>query len=116
MPIYSANYKETHYEYPDLPKIVGCPTYDTLPVLKNEIKANALSVHSNLGLFQLDHVEDDLQILSQLTLQNIAGRMGYGHILTILATIKHQDTETMQLWPRNRMEAHMVVPEKSGRC
>ena len=49
MSIYSTNYRETHFAYPDLSRVIGCPTYDTLHNLKNEIKANALSVHSNLG-------------------------------------------------------------------
>ena len=49
MSIYSTNYRETHFAYPDLTRVIGCPTYDTLHNLKNEIKANALSVHSNLG-------------------------------------------------------------------
>jgi len=56
MSIYSTNYRETHFEYPDLTKIVGCPTYDTLHLLKNEIKANAISVHSNLGGRQHGHL------------------------------------------------------------
>jgi len=56
MSIYSTNYRETHFEYPDLTKIVGCPTYDTLRLLKNEIKANAISVHSNLGGRQYRHL------------------------------------------------------------
>jgi len=49
MSIYPANYRETYFEYPALTKIIGCPTYDTLPLLKNEINGNALSV-ANLGL------------------------------------------------------------------
>ena len=56
MSLYSANYIETHIEYLDLTKIVCCPTYDTLQVLKNEIKANALSVHSNLRGGQHGHL------------------------------------------------------------
>ena len=49
MSISAVNYRETHFAYPDLTRIIGCPTYDTLHILKNEIKANAISVHSNLG-------------------------------------------------------------------
>ena len=45
----SANYRENNFEYPDLTPIDGTPTFNTLQQLIREIKANAMSVHSNLG-------------------------------------------------------------------
>ena len=43
------DYKETHFEYPELTPIRGEPTFDTLDCLIKQLKANACSVHSNLG-------------------------------------------------------------------
>ena len=42
------NYREV-FPIPDLTKIIGIPTYDTLHQLTTELKQNAASVHSNLG-------------------------------------------------------------------
>ena len=49
MTISTINYRETIFEHPDLSKIIGVPTYDTLYLLYNEIKSNTMAVHSNLG-------------------------------------------------------------------
>ena len=43
------DYKNTFFEYPDVTKIHGEPTLGALLTLENEIKANAVSVHTNLG-------------------------------------------------------------------
>jgi hypothetical protein len=43
------NYQETYFEYPDLTKIYGKPTSESLFKLHNELKANAQSVYSNLS-------------------------------------------------------------------
>jgi hypothetical protein len=43
------NYRDTFFEYPELDKIHGEPTPDALLVLKNQLKANATSVPSNLS-------------------------------------------------------------------
>ena len=43
------NYKDNFFEKAELTKIIGEPTYDTLQTLLRELKANARSVHSNLG-------------------------------------------------------------------
>ena len=49
MTISTVNYHEAIFEHPNLTKIIGIPTYDTLHLLLNEIKPNAISVHSNIG-------------------------------------------------------------------
>ena len=49
MAISTVNYRDTIFEHPNLSKIVGVPTYETLHLLHNEIKSNAMAVHSNLG-------------------------------------------------------------------
>ena len=43
------DYKTTNFEYPVLTKISGQPNYELLKTIKNELKANAASVPSNLG-------------------------------------------------------------------
>ena len=43
------NYKDTLFEQFYLSLIRGEPTFETLHKLRNEIKANAKSVYSNLG-------------------------------------------------------------------
>jgi hypothetical protein len=43
------NYLETYFEYPELTKISGEPNSESLYKLRNELKANAQSVYSNLS-------------------------------------------------------------------
>ena len=45
----SVNNKYSYFEHPVLTKIRGEPTYETLHLLKNELKANASSVPTTLG-------------------------------------------------------------------
>ena len=46
---YGTNYRETYFEYPELTKINGEPDSESLFTLRNELKANAQSVSSNLS-------------------------------------------------------------------
>ena len=48
MTISTVNYRETIFDNPDVSKIMGVPTYETLHFLHNEVKSNAMSVHSNI--------------------------------------------------------------------
>ena len=43
------NYRDTSFEYADLSHIHGEPTYDSLTILFNQLKANARSVRTSLG-------------------------------------------------------------------
>jgi hypothetical protein len=43
------NYRETYFEFPELTKIHGEPTSESLYKLRNELKANAQSVYSHLS-------------------------------------------------------------------
>jgi hypothetical protein len=43
------NYRETYFEFPELTKVRGDPTSESLFKLRNELKANAKSVCSNLS-------------------------------------------------------------------
>jgi hypothetical protein len=40
------NYRQTYFEYPELTKIHGKPSSESLFKLRNELKANAQSVYS----------------------------------------------------------------------
>ena len=50
------NYKETYFQFKELTKIHGEPTYDTIKTLHDQIKANAASVPSTLGGGNLGHL------------------------------------------------------------
>ena len=50
------NYRETLFEYPDLSPIHGEPSYESLRILFNQIKANARSIHTTLGGGQHGHL------------------------------------------------------------
>ena len=52
----SANYRESHFEFPQLTPIRGEPTADTLIILRKQLKANAKSVPSNLGGGNFGHL------------------------------------------------------------
>lgn len=43
------DYKNTHFEYPELTRIHGEPTTANLITLQREIRANAITVHTTLG-------------------------------------------------------------------
>ena len=43
------DYANTYFEFPELTKIHGAPNYPTLRIIKDEMKANAHSVASDLG-------------------------------------------------------------------
>ena len=43
------DYKTTHFEYPELIQIHGEPSTSNLITLQREIRANAITVHTNLG-------------------------------------------------------------------
>ena len=50
MIISMVNYCETFFLKPDTTRIFGIPTYDAFHQIQLELKTNALSVHSNLGV------------------------------------------------------------------
>ena len=52
----STNYKETHFEYTELTKIRGQPTYEAIEQMHKELKANAQSVFSRLGGGNFGHL------------------------------------------------------------
>ena len=50
------NYKNTHFEYPELMRIHDEPSTTQLITLKREVSANALSVNTSLGGGQYGHL------------------------------------------------------------
>ena len=48
------NYRDS-FEYPDLTRIHGEPTFETIKVVEDELKANAQTVYSSLGGGQHGH-------------------------------------------------------------
>jgi hypothetical protein len=56
MSIPTVNYREVFFEHPDLSRIIGIRTYETLHTLNQELKSNAKSVNSNLGGGQHGHL------------------------------------------------------------
>ena len=45
----STNFRENYFQHPELTKIIGEPTFESLTTPINELKSNAQSVHSTLG-------------------------------------------------------------------
>ena len=45
----AVNYCVSLFEHVDLTPVSGQPTYESLRLLNQELKTNAMSVHSNLG-------------------------------------------------------------------
>lgn len=45
----TVNYRETYFPKPDLTQILGKPDFESLYQLITDLRANAISVHSNLG-------------------------------------------------------------------
>ena len=43
------DYATTNFEYPVLTKVHGIPAYESMKIIKNELKANAASVPCDLG-------------------------------------------------------------------
>ena len=43
------DYRQSHFEFPVLSKIIGEPSYEMILSVLNELKANAQTVHSTLG-------------------------------------------------------------------
>jgi hypothetical protein len=52
----TVNYRETYFEFPELTKFQGEPNAESLHTLRNELKANAPAVYSNLSDGAHDHL------------------------------------------------------------
>ena len=65
------DYKENHFIKKQLTPIVGEPTYATLETLLKQLKANARSVHSNLGGGQHGHLGLVISPASYAHLSNV---------------------------------------------
>jgi hypothetical protein len=114
MSIPTVNYREIFFEHPDLTKILGIPSYDTLHTLNQEIKSNAISVHSNLGEGQHGHLDLVISPNAYAFLANIPyARPGHPEPLDIpAAATRHRDQQ--DLLERNYKESLRLFHEVRG--
>jgi hypothetical protein len=90
MSIPTVNYREVFFEHPDLSRIIGIPTYETLHTLNQELKSNAISVHSNLGGGQHGHLGLVISPNAYALLSNMPyARPGYPAPLAIPQNASH---------------------------
>lgn len=68
-PVTAIDYK-VYFEFPNLTKIHGEPTFDSIKQLHNEIKANSQNVQSNLGGGQYGHLGLVLNVQQYALLSN----------------------------------------------
>ena len=73
------NVSETYFQHKVLTKISGQPTYETLLVLSNEVRANAASVPSTLGGGLYGHLGLTMSDIRYATLANSAPWITPGH-------------------------------------
>ena len=83
------DYKNTHFDYPELSKIVGEPTLGALLTLRNQIKANSQSVETTLGGGAHGHLG---LVLSEVVYDAIEGTSPYQR--PRLPTLNIQPTDT----------------------
>ena len=65
MPATNIDYANTYFEYPELSKIHGTPTYPLICIIKDEIKAHAVAPHMT------SHIRHKYTSLLLLTADNI---------------------------------------------
>ena len=75
MSISAVNYQETFFPKPDLTRILGIPTYNSLHQMQLELNSNALCIQSNLGGGTYGH----LGILMTNTKYAILSHVAYSH-------------------------------------
>ena len=101
------NYRETYFEFPELTKLHGEPNSESLFKLRNELKANAQAVYSNLSDGAHGHlalVLSDAQY-ALLTAQPFVRPVHPGTLLIpagtpgpMATTLKEQHQESMRLF------------------
>lgn len=85
------DYKNTHFEFPELTKIHGEPSTQSLITLQREIRANADSVNTTLGGGSLGHLG---LVCSDATYALIPGSSPY--IRPVLPTVVTMDSSATQ--------------------
>ena len=103
-----AHYKETHFQHATLTPIRGEPTHATLHVLLNELKANAQTVHSNLGGGAHGHLG---LVLMTPQYNTVAPNTSYAHPtfpgkLTIPAGTTNAQAQMLHTAHQNLQEFH----------
>eukprot|EP00957_Ditylum_brightwellii_P021826 1646678-Ditylum_brightwellii.AAC.1 len=90
------DYRNTYFELPDLSKIHGEPTTGLLLVLKNEVKANAMTVPTTLGGGACGHIGLVLAPVQYLSIPDTAvyvGPLHPGPLTPTLGKIQYQITQ-----------------------
>ena len=117
-----ANYVDTYFEYKSLTKIHGEPTYESLKKLKDELKANAASVNSDLGGGLYGHLdlilqEDEYHAISAIPYQRPEHP---GELNIPLGTPQHESTRLRNFvggeWVRVFCGESLVVCEFLWSC
>ena len=82
--IQAVNYRDNLFVKPDLSPILGQPDYESLYQLNTDLRANAFSVHSNLGGGAHGHL---LMVLLDILLNkwNVTGRKRYVSFMRLVA-------------------------------
>ena len=108
MKISTINYRETIFEHPDLNKITGVPTYKNLHLLHNEINANAMEVHSNLGDRQHGYLGlvFNLKAYELLTNTPFVSQVHKGNIIIPVAATPHSQEELKRQYDKNLQVFH----------
>ena len=91
---------------------MGAPTYETLHILNNEIKSNAMAVHSNIGGGKQGYLMLVVSLTAYALLTNINFfRQAYkGKVITPIAATRHAQEELKLQYDKNLRVFH----EKQG--
>ena len=108
MRISTINYHETIFEHPDLTKITNVPTYETLHLLHNKIKANAMAVPSNIGGGQHSYLGLVASLTSYALLANtpFVRQVHTGNLRIPIADICHAQEELKRQYNENLRVFH----------
>ena len=108
MNISTVNHYETIFKNPDLTKITGVPTYETLHLLHNKIKANAMEVHSNIGGVQHGYLDLVVIPTDYTLLINIpfVRQLCPGNLSILIAATHHVHEELKCQYDKNIQVLH----------
>ena len=84
------DFKNTHFDYPELSRIVGEPTLGALLTLRNQIKANAQTVETTLGGGANGHLG---LVVSDIVYAAIDGTVPYVRPALPILSIQPTDTQ-----------------------
>ena len=108
MAIYTTNYRKIIFEHPNLSKIMGVPTYDTIHLLHNEIKSNTMAVHSNLRGGQHGYLRLVISPTAYALLNNatFVCQVHPGNLITHITASRHAQEELKFQYDENLQVFH----------